>query len=65
MQLPRASTWSKNARKVNSTQSASVICILPDVFIIEIINKKARHNRIDAKYYQMAFRSVPTNLQDA
>ena len=29
---------------------------------IEIINNKARHNLIDAKYQQMAFRSVPTTL---
>ena len=28
---------------------------------IDIINNKARYNRIDAKYCQMAFRSVPTN----
>ena len=29
---------------------------------IEIINNMARHNLIDAKYQQMAFRSVPTTL---
>ena len=34
VQLPRASTWSKNVRKVNSTQSASVICTLLDAFLI-------------------------------
>ena len=28
---------------------------------IDIINNKARNNRINAKYHQMAFRSVPTN----
>ena len=32
------------------------------VFVIEIINNKARHNLIVAKYQQMAFRSVPTTL---
>ena len=29
---------------------------------IEMINNKARHNLIDAKYQQMAFQSVPTTL---
>ena len=29
---------------------------------IEIINNKARHNLIDAKYQQMAFRSVQTTV---
>ena len=29
---------------------------------IEMINNMARHNLIDAKYQQMAFRSVPTTL---
>ena len=29
--------------------------------LIDIINNKARHNQIDAKYRQMAFQSFPTN----
>ena len=33
VQLPRASTWSKNARKVNSTQSASVYVTWPMPFL--------------------------------
>ena len=37
--------------------------LLPtDLFTIDIINNKARHNLIDAKYEQMAFQSVPTTL---
>ena len=36
--------------------------IHPFIQSIEIINNKARHNLIDAKYQQMAFRSVPTTL---
>ena len=31
------------------------------LYVIDIINNKARYNEIDAKYRQMAFQSVPTN----
>ena len=34
---------------------------LDQFYKIDIINNKARYNRIGEKYRQMAFRSVPTN----
>ena len=39
-------------------QGSKTIITKKYVIVIDIINDKARYNRIDAKYRQMAFRSV-------
>ena len=47
---------------INFKQSGKIIDITKISKVkIDMINNKARYNRIDAKYRQMAFRSVPTN----
>ena len=48
--------------KVHSNPNISFHICKTNSGVIEMINNMARHNLIDAKYQQMAFRSVPTTL---